>query len=239
MNPTDPNLPLLEAVAQALGPLCDRFVFIGGCATGLLVTDPAASPVRATRDVDVVVEVVSLAGYHTLERQLQEAGFKHDRRPDAPVCRWIVGDCMLDVMPTDAAVLGFGNRWYQMAVRTAESVRLPSGRSIRLIAPPVFLATKLEAFHGRGGGDFLASHDLEDIAVVVDGRPELVNEVPTCEIALRTYLADEIGSLLQNPAFLEALSGHLPGDETSQARLPIIRERLRLLSRPERLPTRG
>jgi hypothetical protein len=68
MNPADPNLPLLESVAHALGPLCDRFVFVGGCATGLLVTDRAASPVRATQDVDVVVEVVSLAGYHTLER---------------------------------------------------------------------------------------------------------------------------------------------------------------------------
>jgi hypothetical protein len=230
VNLTDPNLPLLESVAHALGPLCDPFVFVGGCATGLLVTDPAASPVRATRDVDVVVEVVSLAGYHALERKLEQAGFKRDRSPDAPVCRWIVGGCMLDVMPTDENVLGFGNRWYRLAVRTAESVRLPSGRSIRLIAPPVFLATKLEAFHGRGGGDFLASHDLEDVAVVVDGRPELVNEVATCESALRTYLADEIGSLLQNPAFQEALSGYLPGDEAGQARLPIIRERFRLLA---------
>lgn len=230
MNLGDPNLPLLESVAHALGPLCDRFVFVGGCATGLLVTDPAASPVRTTRDVDVVVEVASLAGYHALERQLQEAGFRHDRGTDAPICRWIVGGCLLDVMPTDEHVLGFGNRWYQVAVRTAESVRLPSGRSIQLIAPAVFLATKLEAFHGRGGGDFLASHDLEDIAVVVDGRPELVNEVPTCEVVLRTYLAEEIGTLLRNPAFLEALSCHLPGDEASQARLPIIRERLRLIS---------
>ncbi|MEP7243693.1 MAG: hypothetical protein ABI885_08400 [Gammaproteobacteria bacterium] len=129
-------------------------------------------------------------------------------------------------------VLGFGNRWYDAAVRTAESVRLPSGRSIRLIAPPVFLATKLEAFHGRGGGDFLASHDLEDVTVVIDGRPELVDEVATCEVALRSYLADEIGSLLGNAAYLDALSGHLPGDEISQARLPIIRERLRLLTTP-------
>ena len=56
-------------------------------------------------------------------------------------------------------------------------------------------------------------------------------KVAACEAALRAYLADEIGSLLRNTAFLEALSGHLPGDETSQARLPIIRERLRLLTR--------
>ena len=110
------------------------------------------------------------------------------------------------------------------------SLRLPSGQSIRLIAPPVFLATKLEAFRGRGGGDFLASHDLEDIAVVIDGRPELMDEVSTSEPELRAYLADEIGSLLRNDAFLEALPGHLPGDEPSQARLPMIRERLRMLT---------
>lgn len=118
MNPADPNLPLLDAVARNLGSLCERFVFVGGCATGLLVTDPATSPVRATRDVDVVVEVVTLADYHALERDLENAGFKHDRSPEAPVCRWLVGACMLDVMPTNENVLGFGNRWYDAAVRT-------------------------------------------------------------------------------------------------------------------------
>jgi hypothetical protein len=38
MNPVDPNLALLELIAAALGPLCARFVFVGGCATGMLVT---------------------------------------------------------------------------------------------------------------------------------------------------------------------------------------------------------
>lgn len=40
----------------------------------------------------------------------------------------------------------------------------------------MFIATKLEAFADRGGGDFLASHDLEDITTVTDGRPELTDE---------------------------------------------------------------
>jgi hypothetical protein len=53
VNPADPNLPLLESVAQALGPLCDRFVFVGGCATGLLVTDRAASPGKTRRRFDI------------------------------------------------------------------------------------------------------------------------------------------------------------------------------------------
>ncbi len=230
MNLSDPNLPLLDSVARSLGTFSERFVFIGGCATGLLVTDPAASPIRVTRDVDVVVEVATLADYHALERQLEAAGFRHDRSPEAPVCRWIVGGCMLDVMPTDEAVLGFGNRWYRVAVRTAQSIRLPSERVIHVIAPPVFVATKLEAFRGRGGGDFLASHDLEDVIVVVDGRPELIDEVRACEPEVRTYLAQGLGALLQNPAFVEILPGYLPGDEASQARLAVIRGRLRELA---------
>jgi len=47
----------------------------GGCATGLLVTDPGASPVRATQDVDAVVAVVSLAEYHQLGAALRAKGF--------------------------------------------------------------------------------------------------------------------------------------------------------------------
>jgi hypothetical protein len=36
----NPNLYLLIAIAQAMGPLCDQVVFVGGCATGLLVDMP-------------------------------------------------------------------------------------------------------------------------------------------------------------------------------------------------------
>jgi len=47
---------------------------------------------------------------------------------------------------------------------------------------------------------------------------------------LREYVAHEIAVLLQNPEFNQALPGHLAGDETSQARVPLIKERLRQLS---------
>ncbi len=42
----DPNVELLAQVAESLGDLRERFVFVGGCATSLLLTDPAAPPVR-------------------------------------------------------------------------------------------------------------------------------------------------------------------------------------------------
>jgi predicted nucleotidyltransferase len=230
VNPVDPNMALLELVAAALGPLRDRFVFVGGCATGMLMTDVAAAPVRTTRDVDVIVEVLTLADYHALERELEKRGFRHDRSPEAPICRWIVGNSVLDVMPTDERVLGFANRWFTQAIHTAASVKLPSGITIKLVTPALFLATKLEAFRGRGGGDFLASHDLEDIITVVDGRRELLEDVRASAVSLRAYVAHEIGVLLQNPEFDQALPGHLAGDETSQARVPLLKERLRQLS---------
>lgn len=198
MNSVNPNLALLEPIAAALGPLRERFVFVGGCTTGILVTDVAAAPVRATRDVDVIVEVVTLAEYHALERELEKAGFSHDRSPEAPICRWIIGTSLLDVMPTDERVLGFANRWFTQAIHTAESVKLPSGRMIRLVTPPLFLATKLEALRGRGRGDYLTSHDLEDIIAVIDGRHELLEDVRASASQLREYIAHEIGVLLQN-----------------------------------------
>jgi predicted nucleotidyltransferase len=226
----DPNLPLLESVARAFGPLRERFVFIGGCVSGLLVTDAAAPPARTTQDVDVIVEVLTIAQYHHLEKDLLAAGFRHDRSPDAPVCRWTIGAALVDIMPSEERVLGFGNRWYPEAIRSAELFSLPSGDTIKLITPPLFLATKLQAFGGRGHGDYQASHDLEDIVALVDGRPEIVHETAASTGALRDYLVTQIAALLEVDAFIKALPGHLPRDEAAQGRLPVIIDRLRQIA---------
>lgn len=110
---------------------------------------------------------------------------------------------------------------------------LNEGLTIRLIDAPAFVATKLEAFKGRGNGDFLLSHDLEDIVAVVDGRPGLIDEVRAAPEELRRYLADEFGAMMSTPAFLEALAGHLPGDAMSQRRLPGLMATLKRLAGTE------
>lgn len=48
MRADDPNLPILIVIVQALGDLKDEMVFVGGCAAGLLLTDPAVDHIRAT-----------------------------------------------------------------------------------------------------------------------------------------------------------------------------------------------
>lgn len=75
---TNPNIQILEAAAGRLRTLTDEVVFIGGCATGLLITDLAAPPIRATIDVDVLVEVGTLAEYHSLSEQRRQLGFTED-----------------------------------------------------------------------------------------------------------------------------------------------------------------
>jgi hypothetical protein len=80
--------------------------------------------------------------------------------------------------------------------------RLTDDLEIRVVAAPFFIAAKLEAFKGRGNGDFVASRDLEDLICVVDGRSELVTEVQAEEADLREYLRTEIKRLRQAPRFL-------------------------------------
>jgi hypothetical protein len=210
MRRSDPNLVLLARATIQLGPLIDRLVFLGGCATALLLTDPAAPEVRPTRDVDAIAEVGSPAEYYRLADDLRAAGFAEDESPDAPLCRWRALDVILDVMPTDERVLGFGNRWYRPALINAQWLVLPSGERIRAVTAPYFLATKLEALAGRGRGDYLGSGDLEDIVTLIDGRAEIVDEVGQADPKLRQFFGTRLGALLATPAFVEALPAHPP-----------------------------
>jgi hypothetical protein len=128
-------------------------------------------------------------------------------------------------------VLGFSNRWYPTAIETAQTFPI-AGHNVRIVTPALFVATKLEAFHGRGGGDVFASHDLEDIVAVADGRPEIVGDVAAASADVRAYIASEIRSLIDNRDFIEALAGFLLPDAASQARRGLLEGRLRAMSTP-------
>jgi hypothetical protein len=226
-----PNLDLLESAVAKLRPLLAEIVFVGGCATGLLITDPGAAAVRRTYDVDVITEIASYAEYAVFSERLRELGFAEDSREDAPLCRWQHDGLVLDVMPLDAAILGFSNRWYADALRTSVEVQLPSGLTLRAITAPYFLGTKIEAFRGRGEGDYFASHDLEDFIAVIDGRPSLLQEIQEASPELRAFLGEAIRGLLTTSRFLDALPGYLSPDTANQARIASLSEKLDALSR--------
>jgi hypothetical protein len=225
-----PNLELLELAAARLRPLLHEIVFVGGCTTGLLVTDPGAAPVRITYDVDVIAEIASYADYALFSDKLRALGFQEDASEGAPVCRWQHTGLILDVMPLDAKILGFSNRWYPDALHTAVLVDLPSGLALRAVTAPYFLGTKIEAFRGRGREDYFASRDLEDFITVVDGRTSLLEEVTEASQELRTFIREAVKLLLAEPRFLEALPGYLLPDDANQGRITQLVGKLRALA---------
>ena len=224
------NLELLTDAARLLKPLLGELVFVGGCATTLLITDKAAADVRPTFDVDAIAEITSYADYTAFSEKLRNLGFAEDTREDAPICRWRQATTTLDVMPLDEKILGFSNRWYKPAMESAQERELEPELRIRVVTAVYFCATKLEAFHGRGEGDYLASHDLEDLIAVIDGRSELLSEASADSADVRAYIASEIGKLLDTPTFIDALPGYLLPDPVSQSRITLLLERLKQLA---------
>lgn len=99
-----------------------------------------------------------------------------------------------------------------------------------MVSAPYFLITKLEAFDGRGKGDYLMSHDIEDIVAVLDGRPELIAEVGTAKTELINTLAMRFKDLLMNRRFVDSVSGHMPSDSASQERVGLVLDRIKIIS---------
>ena len=217
----NPNLEHLLAIATRLTPLLDEIAFVGGCVTELLLTDPAAAPVRPTLDVDAIIAISSYAELVHVEKRLREMGFSQPQTEGSPVCRSVIENLILDLMPTDSSILGFSNRWYRAALENSIRRRI-GDYDIRIVTAPYFLAMKLDAFHGRGRNDFRMSHDLEDIVTVIDGRSEVVGEVHLASADLQKYLSDEFRALLSSHDFQEAVPGHLLPDTASQQRLSLV-----------------
>jgi hypothetical protein len=198
----------LETAAAVLGPLLQEVVFVGGATVHLWITEPVAPPVRATDDVDVVCEVASRTEYYRLGRRLRDRGLQEAAGEQA-LCRWRSRDprLVLEVMPTDPAILGFSNPWYADTIATAMTICLDSGAEIRAARPALLVATKLCAWKGRGEGDLLRSLDLHDVLTLIDGRPELIEEVQLASAPLRPYIEDQLTEFRADPYFDYAVEG--------------------------------
>lgn len=199
MRNHDHHIYMIKTVAEALGPeLCQRMAFVGGSTTGLLITDTVTQEeVRYTEDVDLIVSVVGNPGWYELCDQLKNHGFR-TAMGEGVVCRLTLGELKVDFMPDDPEVLGFTNSWYSEALLSAADFELEEGLVIRLLTPPYFLATKFEAFRGRGNNDLLVSQDIEDIVNLIDGREELAQEVANSDADLKLYIAQQLNSLLEH-----------------------------------------
>ena len=75
------------------------------------------------------------------------------------------------------------------------------------------------------------SHDLEDVVCVLDGRSEFEGEITDAEQKIKDYICHRLRNLINASQCIQSLTGHLPGDAGSQARLPMLLDKLRRLTK--------
>jgi len=205
------NIEMLQQVAFGLGDLRDDMVFVGGAVTELYADDPAASDIRPTIDVDCVVELGTRKAYYELEEDLRKRMFANDMTQGAPICRWIYDGILVDIMPINSVILGFGNKWYKPGVDRKIAKTLPDGSFIYVFSVEYFLAAKFEALIGRGGKDLRLSHDFEDIVYVLDNCLEIEEIISISEdYELLNYFKEVFGMLILNPNIEESVRCVLP-----------------------------
>lgn len=187
----------------------------------VLVDHPEVTQFRRTKDVDVVVAVITYNEFAQFEERLRRNGFNHDTSEGAPICRWIVDGCKVDIMPAEPAKLGMNTRWFPEVLRLAILKDLGDGCSTSVVSPSMFLATKLEAFKDRGKGDYYSSHDLEDITTLVDGCASIADEVNAAEPEVKAFISRSFKEILSHTDFRDSLPGHQP----EKPRIHLVMER--------------
>lgn len=213
----DGSRAAIATVARALGDERRRVVFVGGTVVALYPLEGGAD-VRPTVDVDCIVDVTTLGAYYAFVERLRSLGFGACTDEGAPLCRLVVSGIRVDVMGSADTALGPTNRWYAEAIAGAETHAVAPDLEVLAISPIHFAATKLEAFHSRGRGDYIESHDLEDVLSVLAGLPSLRAEIAAAGSGVARAVRDDLAAFAAREAFLEAIWGHFEGDARGQAR---------------------
>ncbi len=219
----------LVEVARGLGNLRSHTAFVGGAVIGLYLDEEAEIDIRVTDDVDCVIEA-AIVPMHTMESRLREQGFSHDTSEGAPLCRWIYRGINVDIMPTEKRPYGFTNRWYAEGFHHRFPLSIQEVE-LHIFPLPFFMACKFEAFLDRGKGDYMMSHDWEDLVTVFAEGSETHWNFSEAPQTVRRYLREQAKMALNSPAGDEIVYAHLDRDGLERQRLQRVRRRLEELSR--------
>ena len=223
MKNTTINLGVIRKVANALGELNEKVVYVGGAVVSLYINDPAADDVRPTKDIDISLEILSLSELEQLREELIKRGFRQTSE-DTVICRFRYDDIKVDVMSTQAIGWAPSDKWFAPGFKLLESKEI-EGINIQLMPLAYFLASKLDAYHERGGMDPRTSHDFEDIVYILDNRTDLIEVILNSPSDVVTFLQQEFSKILASNLCLEAIQGNLLF-ETRATRFQMILDKL-------------
>lgn len=224
MKNTIINNAIIERVANALGELNEKVIYVGGATVSLYINDPAADDVRPTKDVDISIKVASFVELEDIREQLTDKGFTQSSDLDV-ICRFKLEDILVDVMATKPIAWAPANPWFEKGFEKLEKTKV-NDITIQIMPLTFFLASKFTAFHDRGGNDPRFSHDLEDIIYIIDNRTDwhqiLINEQ---DQEVKEFLINEFRIILTSNKMQEAILGNL-FYETQDKRFSMIMDKI-------------
>lgn len=200
------NIGVVAEVAKALKELKSQMVFVGGSVISLYTDDPAADEIRPTGDIDMTVKIMGFSNWVTLNERLAQLEIHPDPYGHA-IYSYKYQDIPIDIMPSEDGPIGPANRWYKIGFEDLQLVTALD-EEIQILPVPCFLATKFEAFKGRGT-DYRTSHDIEDIIYVIDNRIDIVSEIEKSSAEIIQFLQDEIRKIIESGLYEEILSSHI------------------------------
>ena len=201
------NLIRIKAVYNALEDLQNKVVFVGGAIVSLYAKSKKFE-IRPTDDIDVIVEILNYKERMELEEKLRSIGFQHDIYSSI-ICRYKIKGIIVDIMPTDDESIGFKNKWYSAGYKNAIDHKIDQRVTIKILNAPYFIATKIEAYKGRGKNDGRTSKDFEDIIFILENRNNIWSEMKESEAELREYLKQEFQTFNNNPNIFEWIDCHV------------------------------
>lgn len=215
------NKELIAVVANGLGDLLPKVVFIGGAVTELYASaETEILEVRATDDVDCVIQLLNYSKFAAFEEELRSRKFINDPNK---IMRWNYAGITVDVMPDDEKILGFSNQWYTEGIKNAVQYQLNEKLSIAIFTIPYFLASKLTALFDRGMADLRLSKDLEDMVFCIFYCTNLRDEIYRAENQVKRFVIDSIEKLLHHPNIDEAILCTLPGGEVNNENVATVK----------------
>lgn len=217
------NINVIKTVSKGLGELNQRVVYVGGAVVSLYINDPSADDVRPTKDIDISLEIASLAELEEIRQELRNKGFNQTADDDV-ICRFRYKDIKVDVMSTREIGWAPANIWFEEGFKLKEPIQV-EGQKINILPLPYYLASKFTAYHNRGEKDPRTSHDFEDIIYILDNQTELVDILNNAQGKVLEFLKEEFKAIVASSQLREAVLCNLfPTTQTK--RMELIIEKL-------------
>jgi hypothetical protein len=207
----NPELVLFRNTAKRMQPMLEELVFAGGCSTSLLFSE--ADFIRPTPPqwLDVIASTQGDLGHMALTIKLKEMGMREDTIFGRG--RWKMGALTVCFWNVDPVFSPFASRFLPEAFSMPRKYPVAPDMKVKLVNPAFFLALKIEAFQGRGQGNYQTSDDLNDLVALLSARAELAFDLKLTAPHVRTFVQKQLAELKPKSDFLEAIKRILNNDE--------------------------